>query len=115
MEKTKPRKKSACAAGRWAELPQLASFFKVFSDSSRVQILFALLGGPLCVQDIANAVAMEQSAVSHQLRVLRDSRLCSTERRGKQLFYALADEHIERILTMGLEHIREIDDPPHAR
>lgn len=88
-------------------LYELADLFRVFGDSSRIKILYALHEDELCVQDIASAVQLSQSAVSHQLRVLKDSKLVRFRREGKTVFYALDDDHVRSILSMGMEHIEE--------
>jgi ArsR family transcriptional regulator, lead/cadmium/zinc/bismuth-responsive transcriptional repressor len=97
-------KKSLPAA---AELSRLSGFFKVFGDDTRLNILSALAAGELCVCDLAEVVDTTQSAVSHQLRILRDTGLVQYRREGRVVYYSLDDYHIERILSMGLEHIRE--------
>jgi DNA-binding transcriptional ArsR family regulator len=79
----------------------------VFGDSTRIKILYALHDSELCVQDIADAVQLSQSAVSHQLRVLKDSKLVRFRREGKTVFYALDDDHVRSILSMGMDHIEE--------
>jgi len=89
------------------ELYDLAELFKVFGDSTRIRILSVLMGEELCVCDIAEALGMTQSAVSHQLRVLKNAKLIRNRKEGKQVFYALADDHVRTILAMGLEHIEE--------
>ena len=81
--------------------------FRVFGDSTRIKILYALHDQELCVQDIAGAVALSQSAVSHQLRVLKDSKLVRFRREGKTVYYALDDDHVRSILSLGMEHIEE--------
>ena len=86
-------------------LYELADLFRVFGDSTRIKILYALHDNELCVQDIANAVALSQSAVSHQLRVLKDS--VRFRREGKTVYYALDDDHVRSILSMGMDHIEE--------
>ena len=88
-------------------LYELADLFRVFGDSTRIKILYALHDSELCVQDIADAVQLSQSAVSHQLRVLKDSKLVRFRREGKTVFYALDDDHVRSILSMGMEHIEE--------
>ena len=88
-------------------LYELADLFRVFGDSTRIKILYALHDNELCVQDIANAVQLSQSAVSHQLRVLKDSKLVRFRREGKTVFYALDDDHVRSILSMGMDHIEE--------
>ncbi len=88
-------------------LYDLAELFKIFGDSTRVKILYALLESELCVCDIAKLMEVTQSAVSHQLRVLKSSKLVKFRREGKTVYYALADEHVIRILSQGMEHIQE--------
>lgn len=88
-------------------LIDLSELFKVFGDSTRIKILSALSGGELCVCDISTAVGMTGSAVSHQLKILRNAGLVSFRREGKTVFYALADDHVMTILSQGLEHINE--------
>ena len=88
-------------------LYDLAELFRVFGDSTRIKILYALHDSELCVQDIADAVQLSQSAVSHQLRVLKDSKLVRFRREGKTVFYALDDDHVRSILSMGVDHIEE--------
>lgn len=88
-------------------LIDLAELFKVFGDSTRIKILSALSGGELCVCDISTAVGMTSSAVSHQLKILKNAQLVSFRREGKTVFYALADDHVNTILEQGLEHINE--------
>ena len=91
-------------------LYELADLFRVFGDSTRIKILYALHDNELCVQDIANAVQLSQSAVSHQLRVLKDSKLVRFRREGKTVYYALDDDHVRSILSMGMDHIKiEVD------
>ncbi|MBQ6780955.1 MAG: helix-turn-helix transcriptional regulator [Treponema sp.] len=85
----------------------LAELFKIFGDSTRIKILFALLGRELSVGDIAEVLSMTQSAISHQLRVLKANGLVRFRREGKSLIYALSDDHVTKILNMGLEHIEE--------
>ena len=89
------------------ELYDLADFFKVLGDSTRVRIMWALDAGEMCVCDLAALLGMTKSAVSHQLGSLRHSNLVKFRRDGKQVFYTLADEHVRRIFEMALEHIRE--------
>ena len=88
-------------------LYDLAELFKIFGDSTRLKILYALLEGELCVCDLAGLMAVSQSAVSHQLRVLKTSKLVKFRKEGKTVFYSLADEHVIRILSQGMEHIME--------
>ena len=85
----------------------LSEFFKVFADSTRIKILFLLRDGEQCVNDIAAALEMSQSSISHQLRVLKQNRLVKFRRDGKTIYYSLADAHVVNILIQGLEHIEE--------
>ncbi len=89
------------------ELQDLADFFKVFGDATRLKILKVLLCSEMCVYDIATVLGMSQSAISHQLRVLKQMDLVKNRREGKTIFYALADDHISTILSQGLDHIEE--------
>ncbi|MBQ4536525.1 MAG: winged helix-turn-helix transcriptional regulator [Lachnospiraceae bacterium] len=89
------------------ELQDLAEFFKVFGDATRLKILYVLLCSEMCVLDIANILGMSQSAISHQLRVLKQMDLVKNRREGKAVFYSLADDHIVTILSQGLDHIEE--------
>ena len=85
----------------------LAEFFKVFADSTRMKIIYALMEKELCVCDIATIVGTTQSAISHQLRVLKQSKLVKFRKDGKTVYYSLDDEHIKHIFDEGLKHIRE--------
>ena len=89
------------------QLYDLAELFKIFGDSTRVKILYALLESELCVCDIAKLMEVTQSAVSHQLRVLKNSKLVKFRREGKTVYYSLADDHVIHILDQGMEHILE--------
>lgn len=89
------------------ELQDLADFYKVFGDATRLKILYVLLCSEMCVFDIAKLLNMSQSAISHQLRVLKQMDLVKNRREGKTIFYALADSHIVTILSQGLDHIEE--------
>ena len=89
------------------ELQDLAEFFKVFGDMTRIKILCVLFQAELCVCDLAEVVGMTQSAVSHQLRILKQMKLVKNRREGKTVFYSLADGHIQSILNQGIEHIIE--------
>lgn len=86
-------------------LIDMAELFKVFGDSTRIKILCELFQEEKCVSDICQAVQMGQSAVSHQLRILKQAKLVRGRRQGKQIFYALADHHVEMILNMTREHL----------
>ncbi len=90
-------------------LYDVADFFKVFGDCTRIKILCALFESELCVNHIAELLSMTQSAISHQLRVLKDARLVKIRRQGKTSFYSLADEHIKTIFNQGLRHICQED------
>lgn len=85
----------------------LAELFKIFGDSTRLRIMSALLNHELCVCDISDALEMNQSAISHQLRVLRTSGLIKVRRCGKSAFYSLDDDHVKKIIELGFEHIKE--------
>ena len=90
------------------EIQYMADLFKIFGDATRLKILAVLLeSGELCVCDIALTLEMSQSSISHQLRVLKQSRLIKFRRSGKTLFYSLADEHVITIMNQGLVHINE--------
>ena len=88
-------------------LYDLAELFKVFGDSTRIKILYVLFQSEMCVCDIAQLLNMSQSAISHQLRVLKQAQLVKYRREGKTVFYSLADAHVNTILNQGLEHIEE--------
>ncbi len=89
------------------ELYDLAELFKIFSDSSRIRILFVLFEAEVCVCDLAKMLQMSQSAVSHQLRILKQSKLVKSRREGKSIFYSLADDHVRTIIAQGRDHIEE--------
>ena len=88
-------------------MDRIAELFKGFADGTRVQLLSYLLGGEMCVNDLAQAVNLSQSAVSHQLRLLKQMHLIKYRREGKNILYSLADDHVRTILEMGLEHVME--------
>ena len=88
-------------------LYSLADLYKVFGDSTRIKILYVLLQSEMCVGDIAEVLDMSASAISHQLKVLKQAHLISFRRQGKILFYSLADDHVRIIIEKGLEHIGE--------
>ncbi|MDO5602846.1 MAG: metalloregulator ArsR/SmtB family transcription factor [Oscillospiraceae bacterium] len=88
-------------------LYDLAELFKVFGDSTRVKILYALFEAELCVCDMAQLLGLTQTAVSHQLRVLKNNKLVRFRRDGKTVFYSLSDDHVRRIIGQGMEHIEE--------
>lgn len=86
----------------------LVELFKVFGDVTRVKIIYALLESEMCVCDIASLLDMTQSAISHQLRVLKKARLVKFRKEGKTVFYSLDDQHIDKIFSFGLDHIKEM-------
>ena len=88
-------------------LYDLAELFNVFGDSSLIRILFILLEAEVCVCDLAEALHMNQSAISHQLRILKQNKLVKSRREGKSIFYSLADDHVRTIIDQGLEHVEE--------
>ena len=89
-------------------LYDLAELFKIFGDSTRIKILYVLNESEMCVCDIARLLGMTQSAISHQLRALKQSRLVKARREGKTVFYSLADGHVHTILSQGMEHVAEL-------
>ena len=89
------------------ELYDLAELFKVFGDSTRIRILFVLFEAEVCVCDLAKVLNMTQSAISHQLRMLKANKLVNSRREGKSVFYSLADGHVRTIIAQGREHIEE--------
>ena len=100
-------RKAQAAMPEEADLYSLADFFKVFSDSTRIRILYVLLCSETCVCDIAQLLGMTQPAISHQLRILKQMNLVRARRDGRTVFYSLADGHIASILSQGMEHILE--------
>lgn len=86
---------------------ELSDFFKNFGESTRLKIVLALMNGKLCVADLAEAVGSSQSAVSHQLRILRQAKVLKNERNGQSVFYSIDDAHVEMLVSLGLEHIKE--------
>ena len=89
------------------ELYDLSELFKVFGDSTRIRILFVLFEAEVCVCDLAKVLNMTQSAISHQLRILKQNKLVKSRREGKSIFYSLADGHVRTIISQGLDHIEE--------
>ena len=89
------------------ELYELADLFKIFSDPTRIKILYVLSESELCVCDIAEKLDMTQSAISHQLKILKQSKLVKNRREGKAIFYSLADSHVKSIMRQGLDHVQE--------
>ena len=88
-------------------LYDLAELFKVFGDSTRIKILYSMFETELCVNDIARLLNLSQSSVSHQLRILKTSKLVKFRREGKSIYYSLDDEHVRSIISMGMEHVEE--------
>lgn len=86
---------------------ELADLFKVFGDSTRIRIMYAISEGEMPVLGIAEVLGMEQSTISHQLRVLRQNKLVRVRREGKQIYYSLDDDHVKEIIEMGLDHVLE--------
>lgn len=89
------------------KLYDLAELFKIFGDSTRIKILYALFEAELCVCDIAQLLNVSQTAVSHQLRVLKTNKLVKSRKEGKNVFYSLADDHVCSIINQGMDHINE--------
>lgn len=89
------------------EISDLSDLFKVFGDSTRLKILFVLFESEVCVCDLAEILHMTQSAISHQLKVLKQSKLVTNRREGKSIFYSLADSHVRSIIAQGRDHIEE--------
>ena len=85
----------------------LTELFRIFGDSTRIRILYVLFEAEVCVCDIAELLGMTQSAISHQLRALKNARLVKSRREGKTVFYSLADDHVKTIINQGLEHVTE--------
>lgn len=88
-------------------LYDLAELFKIFGDSTRIRILYALFEAEMCVCDIAELLNMTQSAISHQLRLLKQSKLVKNRRDGKTVYYSLADDHVRTVINQGMDHILE--------
>ena len=89
------------------QLYDLADLFRVFGDTTRIKILYVLFESEMCVCDIAQLLGMTQSAISHQLRALKNARLVKSRRDGKTVFYSLADDHVKTIIDQGIEHVKE--------
>ncbi len=89
------------------DLADLAELFKIFGDSTRIRILYVLFEAEMCVCDIAMLLGMSQSAVSHQLRLLKQAKLVRNRRDGKTVFYSLADDHVRTMIAQGMDHIQE--------
>ena len=88
-------------------LSRLTDLFKAFADGTRIRILYVLFEAEMCVCDIAALLGMTQSAISHQLRALKNARLVKSRREGKTVFYSLADDHVKTIIDQGIEHVKE--------
>lgn len=88
-------------------LCDLADLYKIFGDSTRIRILYVLFESEMCVRDVAQLLNMTVSAISHQLRALKNAKLVKSRRNGKTIFYALADDHVRTIIDQGMEHILE--------
>lgn len=93
--------------GNISDSCRLAELFKVFGDETRIRILTALLDGEMYVYDIVSRTGVSQSAVSHQLKLLKYANLVTSRREGRLISYALADEHVRTIISMGLDHVNE--------
>ena len=89
------------------EIARLSEMFKIFADDTRLRIICEVLNAELCVCDLCELLDLNQSTVSHQLQILRNTKLVKNRREGKQVFYSLQDEHVEKIIKMALEHILE--------
>lgn len=90
------------------QIHNLAELFKIFGDSTRIKIIYTIYKKELCVHDIANVINMTHSSVSHQLKNLKQARLVKSRKDGKEVYYTLDDEHIEKIFKLSLEHIEEV-------
>lgn len=101
------KKQSLASMPNEESLYDLADLFKAFGDTTRIKILYALMGKSLCVAHITEAIGATQSAVSHQLRILKQARLVKAERDGKNVIYSLDDSHVYTMLAQGMDHIRE--------
>lgn len=104
---TKALKKISKLKIKEEEVGDLAELFKIFGDSTRLKILFVLFETELCVCDLAEVLNMTQSAISHQLQILKQNKLIKNRRDGKSIFYSLADNHVKTIIAQGQEHIEE--------
>ena len=96
-----------CEMPKDEQLSDLADLFKMFSDSTRVKIMFAIMDKELCVMDISNLLNMTQSAISHQLKILKTANLVANRREGKTIYYRLSDDHVKSIIAQGFDHILE--------
>ncbi len=115
MKKTPRHNHEAVVAAVKEEIPSdellcdLGDLFKIFGDTTRIKILYSLFESELCVCAIAELLGMTQSAISHQLKVLKDAKLVGSRREGKTVFYSLADEHVRLIIGQGFDHLTEGD------
>lgn len=91
------------------KIDELAELFKTFGDATRIRILFALYEHEMCVCDLTESLQMTQSAISHQLKILKQNKLLKNRREGKMIFYSLADQHVKKIIAQGMEHVMEED------
>ena len=91
------------------KIDELAELFKTFGDATRIRILFALYEHEMCVCDLTESLQMTQSAISHQLKILKQNKLVKNRREGKMIFYSLADQHVKKIIAQGMEHVMEED------
>ena len=89
------------------QLQDLGDLFKIFGDTTRIKIMYALYEGEMCVCAISELLSMTQSAISHQLKTLKDANLVNARRDGKEIYYSLSDEHVKSIIAEGFEHITE--------
>ena len=101
------REKSSCVLPEEGECLALAELFKTFGDPTRIRILYVLSRGEVCVNDLAETLNMTASAISHQLRLLKQNRLVKSRRDGKMICYSLDDDHVRSMFAQGMEHIRE--------
>ena len=101
------REKSSCVLPEEEECLALAELFKTFGDPTRIRILYVLSRGEVCVNDLAETLNMTASAISHQLRLLKQNRLVKSRRDGKMICYSLDDDHVRSMFAQGMEHIRE--------
>jgi ArsR family transcriptional regulator len=113
LENIEENHDTCCHHNKLEEMPELevifelADLFKVLGDSTRLRIMFTIADTEMCVLHIAQALNMEQSTISHQLRVLRQNKLVKVRRNGKQIYYTLDDEHVKKVIEIGLDHILE--------
>ena len=108
MERNETKAVNSIDINNTDKIEEVAELFKVFGDATRIRIMGTLFDKELCVQDIAENLDMTQSAISHQLKILKNSHLVKSRREGKQIMYALDDDHVRTIIAMGTEHIDEL-------